>query len=194
MNFAIRVKSPFWIIVILLLMNIPHAGADDKFIDYHGFTVFYGHSDWTNIGPDPIDDYEWTTVSYLLGKDLSSWFAFETQFGVGYLKTDNFGDSLSLEARILANLHYKFLFLKIGGGAAHLFDDDNLPGLAESNIQGIITGSAGLRFLFDRKGKPPVELTLGYGVEHMSAPTKGGEDGDEGWNTGGTRLTLAWTF
>jgi opacity protein-like surface antigen len=27
MNFGIRMKSPFWIIVILLILNIPHAGA-----------------------------------------------------------------------------------------------------------------------------------------------------------------------
>ena len=194
MNIDIRVKSPCLILIILLILNLPQAGAENRFIDYHGFTTFYGHSDWTGIGPEPLDDYEWTSVNYLVGKNLSSWFAFETQFGVGYLETENFGESFSLEGRILANLHYKFLYLKIGGGAAHLFDDDNLPGLAESNIYGIITGSAGFRFLFNRKEKPPVEFTLGYGVEHMSAPSKGGEDGDDGWNTGGVRLTLAWAF
>ncbi|MCG8620106.1 MAG: hypothetical protein MI802_28130, partial [Desulfobacterales bacterium] len=69
---------------------------------------------------------------------------------------------------------------------------DNLPGLAESPVHSIISGSAGFRFSFEREEKPPVELTLGYGVEHMSAPFKGGEDGDDGWNAGGAILALSW--
>ena len=35
-----------------------------EFIDYQGVTGFYGHSDWTNIGPEPYDKYEWYNISY----------------------------------------------------------------------------------------------------------------------------------
>ncbi|MCG8689358.1 MAG: hypothetical protein MI892_31080 [Desulfobacterales bacterium] len=181
---------------IVILVHTSHANADTSksFIDYHGITVFYGHSNWTDFGPDPVDDYEWTSVNYVMGKHLTNWLDLETWLGVGYLDTDNHGDTPTLELRILADFHYKWMFIKLGGGAAHLFEDHNLPGLAESTVHSIISGSAGFRFQFNETGNHPIHLTLAYGVEHMSAPLKNGDDGDDGWNTGGARVSLTWAF
>ncbi|MEH0021593.1 MAG: hypothetical protein V6Z89_18200 [Desulfobacter sp.] len=194
MDIGIRARTTLFVLIVFMTLNIPAAWAGDKFIDYQGFSVFHGRSEWTSIGPDTVDEYEWTTLNYTLGKHLATWAALETWLGAGYLETDNHGDTPTLEARLLADLHYKFLFLKLGCGIAHLFDDDDLPGLAESGVHSIISGSAGFRFTFDRDKKPPVELTLGYGVEHISAPFKDGDDGDDGWNAGGVLLTLTCPF
>jgi hypothetical protein len=186
-------RIPFVLLLsFLLIIGLSSAQAQETFFDTHGISLFYGHSDYTNIGPSPADDYEWTSVNYVLGKRLTPVFAIEGRIGGGYLNTENHGSTLTAEARLLLDVRYKFLFFKIGGGVAHLFDDDNLPGLAEYPVHGIISGSAGFRFSIEREEKPPVELTLGYGVEHMSAPFKGGEDGDDGWNVGGALLSLTW--
>lgn len=182
------------LILMSLFAQIPSAHSREDFIDYHGLTLFYGRSAWTNIGPSNETPYEWTHISYVLGKNIAPWISLETHIGPGYLATDLHGSTPSLEARILANFHYKFFFIKIGGGMAHLFDAGNLPGLADSNIHGIVSGSTGLEFSFDRGSSLPIILTLGYGVEHISAPNKDGEDGDEGWNTGGAKIAVNWPF
>ncbi|WDP90178.1 MAG: hypothetical protein HUN04_10875 [Desulfobacter sp.] len=184
----------FGFLLAALGATAPAATARGSFFDYHGTSMFYGQSQWTNVGPEPAENYEWTSVNYLLGKDLTGWLALETWLGAGFLNSDHHGNTPTIEARIMADAHYGCLFLKLGWGAAHLFEDQNLPGLAPSTLHTIISGSAGFRFQFRRRGNPPVELRLGYGVEHMSAPTKGGEDGDEGWNAGGIRICLAWPF
>lgn len=181
--------------ILVLALSYPYSAAypsEDVFFDYHGMAILHGDSRWTGIGPTPIDEYTWSSINYILGKDLTSWLAVETWLGLGDLDSENFGESHSLEARILAALHYGCFFLKAGGGTAHLFDDDNLPGLAPANIYGIISGSVGFRKEIRRRGKPPLEITLGYGVEHISAYNKHGEDGDDGWNTGGIYLSLTW--
>jgi hypothetical protein len=194
MEIGVRVKFAFFILIFVQILNLPTAWAGNRFIDYQGVSVFHGRSDGTSIGPDTVDEYEWTTINYTLGKNLTSWAAFETLLGAGHLETEHYGDTETLEVRFLAEVHYKFLFFKLGGGIAHLFDDDNLPGLAESGIHAIISGSAGFRFQFNRQKKPPVAVSLGYGVEHISAPFKDGDDGDDGWNTGGVLLTLSCPF
>ncbi|WP_035237225.1 hypothetical protein [Desulfobacter vibrioformis] len=191
MEIGIRAKAAFFILVFVQTLILPAAWAGNRFIDYQGVSVFHGRSDGTGIGPDTVDAYEWTTLNYTLGKNLTTWTAFETLLGAGYLESEHYGDTTTLEARVLADVHYKFLFLKFGVGIAHLFDDDNLPGLAETGIHGIISGSAGFRFRFHREKKPPVVVSLGYGVEHVSAPFKHGDDGDDGWNTGGVLFTLS---
>lgn len=181
-----------WLVCILaapVIFGFSTARAGDSLIDYHGFTLYHGRSDNTSIGPSPGDDYQWTSLGYHLGKHLAPWVSLETRIGAGYLETENFGDTPTLEARLLMDIHHKVFFFRIGGGVAHLFDDANLPGLAESPVHSIITGSAGLRFRFLRKGRP-IELSLGYGVEHLSAPFKDGDDGDDGWNTGGLVIAL----
>jgi len=194
MEIGIRAKAAFFILVFVQTLNLPAAWAGNRFIDYQGFSVFHGRSDGTGIGPDTVDAYEWTTLNYTLGKNLTTWTALETLLGAGYLETEHYGDTKTLEVRVLADVHYKFLFFKFGVGIAHLFDDDNLPGLGETGIHGIISGSAGFRFRFHREKKPPVAISLGYGVEHVSAPFKHADDGDDGWNTGGVLFTLSCPF
>lgn len=168
--------------------------TSNSFFDRQGISLMYGRSTWTNVGPDPEVHYDWTSLAYVLGKDLTSWLALEGQAGPGYLNPEGPGDSASIEARILADLHYQFLFVKFGVGAAYLFDAASLPGIASAKLHSIISGTVGIKFLFRRQTSAPVELRLGYGVEHISAIAKDGSDGDTGWNAGGPRITVSWFF
>lgn len=182
------------ILVIVYLCLISNSVSAEDFFNYKGADFFYGKSQWTNIGPDASVDYEWTSANYFLGKKITPWLAFETSIGAGFLNTDDYGNSPTIEARIFGVINYKFLFLKLGGGGAHIFEDHNLPGLAPSDIHGIISGLVGIRYQFYPQNKSPIELIVGYGVEHISAPTKGGEDGDDGWNAGGLKISLSCPF
>jgi len=161
----------------------------EELIEHHGLILGYGCSAWTNVGPDARVDYQWTTAGYLLSKDIVPWFSLESQIGAGYLKADNGGDSPSVELRILGNFHYKWLFMKLGCGVAHVFNAEALPGLAETKAHSIVSGALGFRFPLD-----PVEITLGYWVEHISAISKNGSEGDTGWNVGGPKVAITWRF
>ncbi len=183
-----------FVIVLGVLLISPGLSKAGNFFDYHGVSAFYGDNSLSIVGPDATVDYEWTRISYLLGKDLNSWISFETLFGPGYLETDGFGDSFSVEWRILMDFHYKYLFFKLGGGFSHLFDSENLPDLADTNFYCIISGSAGFRYRFMKKGIETCNIMLGYGIEHISDPRTHADEGDSGWNAGGVILSLNWKF
>ena len=178
-------------LILVSVMGALPAAASESFFDRQGFTLMHGRSVWTDVGPDADVDYEWTSLGYLLDKDLTAWFSVGTQLGAGYLHTRNGGNSPTAEVRILADLHYGWLFLQMGTGVARVFNVDNLPGLAETRLHSILCGAAGLRFPLGGSG--PV-LSLGYGVDHLSAISKQGRDGDTGWNAGGPRVTVTWPF
>ncbi len=163
------------------------------FLDYHGVTGFYGKSDWTNIGPEPEDKYEWYNISYFVGKDIKPWLSLETLLGPGYIKPANFDESGSLEWRLLLNIHSKYLYLKLGTGVAYLFQSGTLPDLSDANFFAIISSSIGFRYRFNEEKNSP-EINLGYSVEHLSDPFKGGEDGDTGLNIGAITATISWEF
>lgn len=183
-----------FVIISGFLLISPGLSKAENFFDYHGVSAFYGDNSFSIVGPDAAVDYEWTRISYLLGKDINSWFSIETLLGPGYLDTDGFGDSFSVEWRVLMDFHYKYLFFKIGGGFAHLFDSDNLPDLADASYYGIISGSTGFRYRFMEKGMETCSIMIGYGVEHISDPNSHADDGDAGWNAGGVILNLNWKF
>lgn len=188
-------KHGVLIITILWLMFITygscHAGS---FFDYQGINGFYGRSNWTNIGPDPVDDYEWYNIRYFLGKTIKPWLSFETSLGPGYIKTENFNETGTVEWRLLFAIHSEYLYLKLGTGAAYLFDSEDLPDLSSSNLFAIISASAGFCFRFYDSQKNGPELSLGYSVEHLSDPFKGGDDGDNGLNVGAIKVIVTWDF
>lgn len=165
-----------------------------EFIDYQGATGFYGHSDWTNIGPKPYDKYEWYNISYFVGKDLNPWLSLETLLGPGYIKTYNFNETSSLELRLLLNIHSKYLYLKLGTGVAYLFQSENMPDLSDSHFFSILSCSMGFHFRFNERRNHGPEITLGYSVEHLSDIFKGGEDGDTGLNIGAIKAIISWDF
>ncbi len=179
--------------LVLLFMNYSPCHAKE-FFNYHGVTGFHGQSKWTNIGPASEDDYEWSNISYLLGKDLNPWLSFETLLGPGYIKTQNFNETGSIEWRLLLHLHGKYLYLKLGTGVAYLFDSKNMPDLSNANFFSIISYSMGFRFRFNDSQKNSPEIMLGYSVEHLSDPFKGGEDGDIGLNIGSIYAVISWYF
>jgi hypothetical protein len=165
-----------------------------EFIDYQGITVFYGHSSCTNIGPEPEDKYEWYNISYLLGKDINPWLSLETSLGPGYIKTANYNETGSLEWRLLFDIHHRYLYFKLGTGVAYLLESANMPDLSTSHFFSIISCSVGFRFSFNEGGKYGPGIMLGYSVEHISDPFKGGEDGDTGLNIGAIKATISWDF
>ncbi len=164
------------------------------FLDYHGVTGFYGQSNWTNIGPEPVDKYEWYNISYLVGKDLNPWLSIETLLGPGYIKPANFNESGSLEWRLLFNIHGKYLYFKLGPGVSYIFQSGTLPDLSDANFFAIVSCSMGFRYRFNEDKKSSPEINLGYSVEHLSDPFKGGEDGDTGLNIGAITATVSWEF
>ncbi len=182
----------FMVLIVLLLASNPCISGESGI--YQGIRTFYGEDSWTPIGPDPADGYSWTNISYAIGKPVYHWLSVEALFGPGYIESDNFGDSVSAELRVLFDFHYKFLYLKVGGGFSHLFDSDNIPDLADSNLYGILSYSTGLRFRFNEIGKNPFEFTIGYGVEHLSSPFHHADEGDSGMNAGIIQLGLDWKF
>lgn len=185
--------SRFLILFLVLFISTAPLSAGQTssrgLFDRHGLTLMHGRSAWTNLGPEPAVRYEWSTAGYLLTRDLSPWFSLETQIGAGYLKAEGRGDSPSAELRLLGDVHYQWLFLQLGCGIAHVFDPDALPGLAETKTHSILSGTAGFRIPIGS-----TDLSLGYGVEHISAISKNGSEGDTGWNAGGPRLALTWRF
>ena len=183
----------FFIIFSLIFMGY-HPGHAGEFIDYQGITGFYGQSDYTNIGPEPTEKYEWHNISYLIGKDFKPWLSLETLLGPGYIKTDGFDKTNSLEWRLLLDVHNKYLYSKLGTGVAYLFDSDNVPDLSNADFFAIVSFSTGFRFRFSKNEKNGPLLTLGYFVEHLSDPFKGGEDHDRGLNVGGIRGEFSWSF
>jgi len=180
------------LVIVLMTGILPARG--EGLIDRQGLMLIYGRSNWTNVGPKPAIDYEWTTAAYVLTHDTAPWLSIETRIGAGYLEADNGGDCVSAELRILADIHYKWLFVQFGTGLARIFNAEALPGLAETRVHSILSGAAGLRFPIRAGTTAPVELTLGYGVEHLSAISKNGSEGDTGWNAGGPRMAVTWRF
>ncbi len=182
------------LIILFVLISTCSICIAQEFGVYHGVRTFYGEDSWTPIGPDPSDGYSWSNISYVLGIDINSWCSFEGLLGPGYIESDNFGDSTSVELRLLFDLHYKFLYLKFGGGPSYLFDTKNIPDLADANFYGIISYSTGIRFFFNENTNNPIEFSLGYGVEHLSSPLHHADEGDSGMNVGTVQLGLEWKF
>lgn len=179
----------FW--VVFISYGSSSAG---EFFDYHGMTGFYGQSDWTNIGPDPDEEYEWYNTSYFAGKDFKQWLSVETLQGPGYIKDADSGETGSLEWRLLLNIHSNYLFLKLGTGIAYLFRSGIISDLSNAHFFSIASCRMGFRFRLDERKKNSPEITMGYSVEHLSDPFKGGEDGDTGLNVGAITANISWNF
>lgn len=178
--------------VLMLLLFLPHAKAD--WFDNEGVRAFYGTSSMTTIGPTPteVDSYNWTSISYLLEKNIYNWLDVDTTIGVGYLDS-SVKSSPSVEGRILFKAHYEPFYFSVGGGLAYLFYPDHMPDLADSCVYGLISGEVGLHFIESKN----FDLRAGYMVEHISSPLHGGETGDNndpGWNIGGLCINLTWKF
>ncbi|MCP3939990.1 MAG: porin family protein [Desulfobacteraceae bacterium] len=185
----------FPMILWLILMLVAYAPCSAKgLIDYQGVTGFYGHSDWTNIGPAPADKYEWSNISYFVGKDFKSWLSVETLLGPGYIKTDNFGDTSTLEWRVLLDIHSKYLYFKLGAGVAYLFQSENMPDLSSANFFSIVSCGLGFRYRFGEEKKKGPVIMFGYSVEHLSDAFSDGDDGDTGLNLGAINLAVSWKF
>ena len=162
--------------------------------DYISVRTFYGESKWTKIGPDPADDYQWTNVSLYAGKNVWSWFDILTGLGIGYLKSDDFGSTQSVEWRLLGNVKIGYFFFEFGGGLAYLFDRDNLPELANSSLYVIVSGGLGLEFHIYESEYQKFSFKTGYRVEHISSPFHSDKDDDIGWNIGAIEATFTWRF
>ncbi len=184
---------PLLVIAVIILSANQSARASD-FFDYHYVMGFYGHSNWTNIGPEPSNSYKWVNISYAIGKDITPWLSLETAMGPGYIRTADFNKSATLEWRMLMDLHKKYLFFKLGAGAAHLLDSSNMPDLSSSNFFSLVSCQLGLRYRPNDKRKNQPEFKIGYSVEHLSDPFKGGDDGDSGLNVGTVNAQLIWQF
>jgi len=198
LRIKIRPVQAFFICIIFfcgLFIFFGNNTAEGAVFDYHGTRFFYGDSSWTHVGPDPADRYQWFNASYMVGKNMTDWLSLESQIGAGYLQTENYDDSPSIEWRVLLAFKTKYAYLNLGGGLAYLFNTANLPDLADTDIYGILSGSIGLGPLCYRRGDTLIEMTLGYSVEHISAPFHHNEDhGDVGWNVGGVEVKITWKF
>jgi hypothetical protein len=168
--------------------------AEGAVFDYHGSRIFYGDGSWTDIGPDPTDRYQWFNVSYMVGKKFSDWLSLESQLGAGYLETNNYDDTPSVEYRVLLAFKTDYVYLNLGGGLAHLFNSDNLPDLADADLYGIFSLSIGLGPFYFNQGDKPIAITLGYSMEHISSPFHDSNDGDHGWNVGAVEIMITWEF
>lgn len=162
--------------------------------DYIFVRTFYGESKWTRIGPDPADDYRWTNVSLYAGKNVWSWFDILTGLGPGYLKSDDFGSTPSIEWRLLGNAKIGNLSFEFGGGLAYLFDRDNLPDLANPCLYTIISSGFGLEFYVCESEYQKFSFKTGYRVEHISSLFHSSKDDDIGWNIGAIEATFTWRF
>ena len=182
-----------FIILGMVLIDCGSCRANE-WIDYQGVTGFYGRSNWTNIGPDPVDEYEWYNISYFLGKDLKPWLSLETLLGPGYIKIDNFNETGTLEWRLRLDIHDKYFYFKLGTGVAYLFESGNMPDLSGADFYSIVTCSLGFHYSFLENGKNGPDIKLGYSVEHLSDPFKRGVDGDTGLNVGAINLLFSWYF
>ncbi|MBU0969329.1 MAG: hypothetical protein KKC20_01720 [Proteobacteria bacterium] len=182
------------LLIVGLVFLAPGSSNAGGFFDYQGVAGFYGHSDWTNVGPEPRDKYEWYNISYLMGKNITPWLSLETLSGPGYIRTQNFNKTGSLELRLAMDIHGKYLYFKLGTGIAYLFDSADMPDLSSANFFSIVSCSTGFRFFFGEETDNGPEIRLGYSVEHLSDPFKGGEDGDTGLNIGAITAILSWTF
>jgi hypothetical protein len=176
---------------ILIQAGPAHAKG---FIDYHGTGGFYGQSNWTNIGPAPLDDYNWSHINYYIGKNLRPWVSVETSLGPGYIKTENFNDTGTIEWRLLLDMHKHFFYVKVGTGISYLFDSEGMPDLSDANFFSIISCSLGFRFRLDKNDSTSPQILAGYSVEHISDAFKGGDDGDNGLNAGAFNVQISWVF
>lgn len=191
--FKVRFHFSVILISILMVSTSYAAEASSKF-DYHGVSAFYGKNEWTRIGPEASDDYTWSNISYVLGKNLTPWISFEVLPGAGYLKSRHFDETGSAELRFLLNLHHDFFFLKFGGGMAHLFDPGNMPDISDANLYGIISGRIGLCYRIQKNNRNVFEFNAGYAMEHLSDPFKNGSQGDTGWNVGAFSIQIIYNF
>lgn len=181
------------IFVCSLFIFLGNSTAEGAVFDYHGARIFYGDSSWTDVGPDPKDRYQWFNASYMVGKKFTDWLSLESQLGAGYLETNNYDDTPSVECRVLLAFKTDYFYLNLGGGLAYLFDTDNLPDLADTDLYGIFSGSVGVGPYYFRRGEKPISMTLGYSIEHLSAPFHDNHGyGDAGWNVGAVEIMITW--
>jgi hypothetical protein len=154
--------------------------------------TFYGRTTWTTAGANPDDDYTWENISLSAGKRVLSWMEIVVGLGPGYLKSDNFGSTPSAELRLLGHAQYGHFYFELGGGLAYLFDRDNLPDLANSNLYAIISGSVGKEiFLFEGEHHN-LYFKTGYRIEHISSPFHSSDD--VGVNIGAIEMIFGWNF
>jgi hypothetical protein len=194
-NFIVRILFVFiWLQVPFLFYTQNLDAAEWYKSDDIGVRTFFGRTEWTSFGPDPEDNYTWINASFYASKGLFSWLEFIAGIGPGYLESDNFGSTPTVELRMLGHAQYGVFYLDLGGGFAYLFDRDDLPGLADSDLYGIISAGLGIE-IFRLEGEHHnFSCKTGYRIEHISSPFHDSKDGDSGLNIGAVELTLGWSF
>ena len=194
-NFILRILIICIGLLFPLLLDIQKSEADEWYTpDDLKVQAFYGRSKWTSIGPDPQDDYSWTNISIYDGYKVFSWLEFNAGLGPGYIHYDSHGSTPTAELRLMGHLHYKFLYFELAGGFAFLFDRDNLPDLASSNMYNMVSGSAGIEIFRLDGAYRNLYCRAGYRVDHLSSLFHSSNDGDRGLNIGAIELTLGWDF
>ncbi len=178
------------IILFCCLFFLGPKNVEGAVFDYHGARFFYGESGWTSVGPHPADSYQWFSASYMGGKKITDGLSLESQVGAGFLQTDHYDDSSSIEWRVLLSFKKNYTYLNLGIGLAHLFNSENLPNLHDADIYGLGSASIGLGPYYYKRGDNIFELTLGYSLEHISAPF----DDDGGCNVGALKAKISWNF
>jgi hypothetical protein len=157
--------------------------------DNYQVRAFYGRTAWTTAGEDPHDD---GNMSLCAGQSVLSWMEIIVSLGPGYLKSSNFGSAPSAELRLLGQAQYGHFYFELGGGLAYLFDRDNLPDLADSNLYAIISGSVGIEIFHFEGDHHDLYFKTGYRIEHISSPFHSSDD--VGVNIGAIEMIFGWNF
>jgi hypothetical protein len=194
-NFIIRICFVSLWSLFPYLFCIQNLDAADWYQpDNFQVRTFYGRTTWPTVGPGPNDDYTWVNISICAEKSVFSWMEIIAGLGPGYLKSDNFGSSLSAELRLIGHAHYGIFYFELGGGLAYLFDRDNLPDLADSDLYGLISASVGIEIFRSEGERHKLFCKTGYRIEHISSPFHFSEDGDVGLNLGAIEVIFGWRF
>ena len=172
---------------------------DSNAADWHkpdSFQVwsFYGKSTWTTVGPDLDDNYTWANISLCAGKRVYPWLAVSAGLGPGYLKSHNAGNTPSAEFRLMGHFTYKYLYFDLGGGFAYLFDRDDLPDLAKSDLYGLFSGSVGVEIFRLTGEHHNFYGRAGYRIDHISSPFHKSREGDTGVTIGAIEVNFGWAF
>ena len=162
--------------------------------DNIGVRAFFGKTQWTSVGSDTDDDYTWINASFFASKEAFSWLDIIAGLGPGYLKTDNFGSTATVELRLPGHAHYGYIYFDLGGGCAYLFDRDNLPDLADSELYAIISAGLGIEVFRFESAQHNFFFKTGYRIEHISSFFHDSKDGDCGVNIGAFELTFGGSF
>ena len=155
---------------------------------------FYGKSTWTTVGPDLHDNYTWANISLFAGKKVYPWLEISVSMGPGYLKSHNTGETTSAEFRLMGHLTYKSFYFDLGGGVAYLFDRDDLPDLAKSDLYALVSGSVGVEIFRLDDEDHNFSCRAGYRIDHISSPFHKSREGDNGVTVWAFEANFGWAF